>query len=105
MTQDWTQTARTLKAVVIVLGVAIVTATAIVAVEIFRRAGGIGERPPGDVAAATVPLSSGERVIGMTGDDDALSLLIEGADGRQRVLTVDRTSGAVLGTLSLEPAP
>ena len=105
MTQDWTQTARTLKAVVIVLGVLIVAATAIVAVEIFRRAGGIGERAGGDVAAATVPLAAGERVIGMTGDDDALSLLIEGADGRQRVLTVDRASGAVLGTLSLEPAP
>ena len=92
-----------LKAVVIVLGVVIVAGATVVAVEIFRRAGQPVERPPGGFATTTVPLPAGARVIGMTGGGDALSLLVERADGRQQVITVDRSSGAVLGTLTLEP--
>ena len=80
-------------------------ATALLAVEIFRRASGLGEgTPPAGFATATVPLAAGARVIGVAGGDgDAVSLLVESADGARQLITVDRRSGAVLGTLKLEP--
>ncbi len=81
----------------------IVAGALILAVEVFRRAGGLGEPPPAGFATTDVPLPAGARVIGMTGAGDALSLLVEHADGRQQIITVDRTSGAVLGTLTLAP--
>ena len=81
----------------------IVAGALILAVEIFRRVGGLGERPHGDFATTDVPLPAGARVIGVTGAGDALSLLVEHADGRQQVITVDRRSGAILGTLTLAP--
>ena len=65
--------------------------------------GGSGDDGGDRFATATVALPQGARVITMTGEDDALSLLVEGADGRQRVVTVDRRSGAILGTLELVP--
>jgi hypothetical protein len=39
----------------------------------------------------------------MAGGGDALSLLVRLADGSQRIVTVDRHSGEVLGTLELMP--
>ncbi len=83
----------------------IVAGGLILAVEIFRRVGDLGERSNGDFATTAVPLPAGARVIGVAGAGDAVSLLVEYADGRQQVITVDRTSGAVLGTLTLEPEP
>ncbi len=105
MAQDWTQTTGALKAFVIILGVVIVVATAVLAVEIFRRAAGgpADERPPAGFATTTVPLPAGARVIDITGGGDTLSLLVELADGNRLVITVDPRSGAVLGTLGLEP--
>ncbi|MFQ5786309.1 MAG: hypothetical protein ACE5H8_16005 [Alphaproteobacteria bacterium] len=103
MASDWTQSTRALKAVVIILGVVIAIGAAVIAVEVFRRAGTLVTRSPGTLA--TVALGAGERVVAMTGEGDALSLLVEDAEGRQRVLTIDRRSGAVIGTLTLEPAP
>ncbi|MEE8203133.1 MAG: hypothetical protein V3R74_05200 [Alphaproteobacteria bacterium] len=104
MASDWTQSTRALKAVVIVLGALIVIAVAVVAVELFRRAGTPAARSLESLASNTVALDPGERVVAMTAEGDALSLLVEDAEGRQRVVTVDRRSGAVLGTLTLVPA-
>ena len=39
----------------------------------------------------------------MAGGGDALSLLVELPDGGQAILTVDRTSGEVVGRLELVP--
>jgi hypothetical protein len=99
MTQDWTKSTRALKAVVITLGVLIVGAATVVAYEIIRRVGSMGEGAPDSVAEISVPLAAGERVLGMTGEDDALSFLVEDAEGRQRVVTVDRRTGATLGVI------
>ncbi len=104
MATDWTQTTRLLKAVVIVLGVMVVLGMTVLVVEIFGRASDFGGRESSGFATATVPLPAGSRVLGMSGEDDALSLLVEDPDGVQRIVTIDRRTGAVLGTLSLEPA-
>ena len=102
MTTDWTQTTRALKAVVIGLGVLIVLAAAAVVAELVRRGSGVIESA-GVYASAPVWLPPGARVVAMTGADDALSLLVEDAGGSQRIITIDRRSGAVLGTLTLTP--
>ena len=102
MTTDWTQTTRALKAVVIGLGVLIVLAAAAVVAELVRRTGTVVDTA-GGYATAPVSLPPGARVIGMAGEDDVLSLLVEDGDGGQRIITIDRRSGAVLGTLTLTP--
>ena len=71
--------------------------------EMVGRAVGDGQESSDDYVSASVNLPPGSRVVGMTADGDRLSLLIEDAAGHQRVMTVDRRSGAVLGILTLEP--
>ena len=92
-----------LKAVVIVLGVLVVLGVGVIVAEIVRRVGDAAGPSSPELATAAVPLPPGARAIGMTGEGDALSLLVEDGDGGQWVITVDRRSGAVLGTLTLMP--
>lgn len=84
------------------MGALIVLGAAVVAVELFRRAGDQLTMDRADeFATTTVALPPGDRVVGMAGGGDALSLLVEGADGGRRIVTVDRRSGAILGELTL----
>ena len=107
MTTDWTKTASLLKAVVIGLGVLILLGVALIGYKMIGRAGDVS----GDVVVASsdpysdasVALPAGSRVVAMTAEGDRLSLLVEDGDGRQRVMTIDARSGAVLGILTLEP--
>ncbi len=81
-------------------------ATALLAVEMFRRAsglGGLGDAPPPDFATATVPFPVAVRVVDVTYRGDTVSLLVERVDGRHELITVDLHSGAVLGKLTFEP--
>ncbi len=80
----------------------IVAGAAVLAVEIFRRAGGLAGAPRDGYASAAVSVPPGARALAMSGQGDVLSLLVETPDGRQQVITLDRRSGAVLGTLTLE---
>ena len=106
MTTDLAQKTRTLKAVVIGLGVLIVLAVVGLVIGIVYRVDRMSGPAPGEgFATAGVVLPRGTRAISMTGEGDALSILVEDAQGRQQVLTVDRRTGAVLGTLTLVPAP
>ncbi len=69
---------------------------------VIERVGdGVAQSPAG-LGDGTVTLPPGSRVVTMTEEDDHLSLLIEDARGRQRVVTIDRRSGAVIGVLTLE---
>jgi hypothetical protein len=92
-----------LKALVIVMGALIVAGLAVLAVTVARRAGeadfGIGE----GYATGAIALPDGARVIGMTGEGDAVTLLVDGLDGTQSLITIDRRTGEHLGTLELGP--
>ena len=92
-----------LKLLVIVMGVLIAAGIAVLGIAIVERSDeadfGIN-----DYATAMIPLPAGSRVLGVTGGGDALTLLVE-ATGRQSLVTVDRRSGKVLGTLELGVAP
>ncbi len=92
-----------LKAIVIVLGVLIAVGLAVLIVVVFQRVVAPGGSSPDEPVTATVALPAGARVITMTGEDDTLSLLVEGPGGRQQVITIDRRNGALLGTLDLIP--
>jgi hypothetical protein len=99
----------TIKAIVIGLGIAIVGLTIVVVMVIIDKAGDSidGSVTPaadaGVYADVAVALPAGADVISMAGGGDALSLLVRLADGSQRIVTVDRRSGEVLGTLELMP--
>jgi len=109
-----TQYARLLKVIVIGLGLLIVLGVALIVYEMIGRAGqgtaisgasvsaGDSSVPAGDYGSSTVILPDGARVIAMTGEGDRLSLLVEDADGGQRVMTIDRRNGALLGVITLE---
>ena len=113
----------TVKIVVVVLGLLIVAATFVLVMAAIDQAG----KPAAEQAAApaatetavpaaataapaatefadvAVALPAGARVVSMIGDGGVLTLLVETPDGAQSILTLDRRSGEILGTLELLP--
>jgi len=94
---------------VIGLGLVIIGLTDVVVMVIIDRAGDSGGETPApalserDYADVAVALPTGAAAVTMTGDGDALSLLLRLADGSQQIMTVDRRTGKLLGTLELMP--
>ena len=99
----------TIKAVVIGLGLGIVGLTILVVMVIIDKAGDSLIGTEGaitetlDYADVAIALPSGAEVMTMAGQGDVLSLLVRLDDGSQQIVTVDRRSGEVLGTLELIP--
>ena len=108
---------QALKALVIGMGILILVAMAVLAVTIYKRAtapGGervieAGQRTgvaPG-LAFGTVdlPIPEGAQVEEMNVVDGRLTLRLRLNDGSARIMVVDLASGALLGTLLLQPTP
>jgi hypothetical protein len=102
----------TIKAVVIGLGLLIVGVTVILVMAAIDKAGeattseetaASAPAPTGDFADVAVALPTGARIVTMTGAGDQLSLLVQLPGGAQSIVTIDRRSGEVLGTLELLP--
>ena len=113
----------TIKIVVVVLGLLIVAATVVLVMAAIDQAG----KPAAEQAAApaatetavpaaataapaatefadvAVALPAGARVVSMIWQDAILTLLVQTPDGAQSILTLDRRSGEILGTLELLP--
>lgn len=106
------QKQRTLKIVVILLGVALLICAAIVFGTIARRAAGLGKDkappPAAQLPAAKaignvdVPIPYGAKVVAVGGDGRELRVLLDLPEGRELML-VDRQTGGVLGTLHFVP--
>ena len=100
---------NTIKAVVIGLGIGIVGLTILIVMVVIDKAGdSIAEDETTSQGAGTyvdvaVALPAGAEVMTMTGDGDAISLLTRLGDGSQQIITIDRRTGEVLGTLELLP--
>ena len=111
---------RTLKFLVIIMGIAIVTGTAVVVVTILQRAGEawsnnaspeevdrtsslVSGRADFGVRTIYVPRSS--RVAEIIAENDRLILRVERADGMQDIVLVDANTGARLGKLEVREAP
>ena len=95
---------RSIQALVIVMGILIVGGMTLVGYQIVTT---VGE--PSAVGASfgevEVALPPGARVLDMAAIDDRLVLRVEGGDGRQRLLVLDPSTGALVGTMVLTPAP
>ena len=103
---------NTIKAVVIGLGLGIVGLTVLIVMVIVDKvadSAGPAEttvesvESAGTFASVAVALPAGAEVMTMTGEGDALSLLTRLSDGSQQIITIDRRTGEVLGTLELLP--
>jgi len=104
-----------LKIAVVVMGVLIILGTAVVIVELIRRATP-SARPPAhrpDIISheapfdTTLPLPAGSRVAGVTATADRVVVRVvpTEADGGGRLLFLDPRTGALRGTVTLVPAP
>ncbi|MEX2650353.1 MAG: DUF6476 family protein [Alphaproteobacteria bacterium] len=90
-----------LKVLVIVMGLMIAAGLAVLGVTIVKRATDADLGAGSDYATATIALPAHARILAMTGAGDAITLLIETTDRRHALVTLDRKTGAVLGTLTL----
>jgi len=99
---------RALKVLVVVLGVLLVAAFAVVTVTIIGR---IGERPmPAAPAAAhllpfgttSVTLPADALVMEVQGAGDRILLRLELADGTEMLLVLDAATGTELGRIKLD---
>ena len=113
MAVETTANLRLLKAVVIILGVAILVAIGVIIVTIVERAGNLaadpepvpatGQAAPAAFGERHLAVPDGDRVVAMTADGDRLVLRLERPDGGTYLLVVDLRTGARLGTIRLGP--
>jgi len=99
---------QALKALVIVMAVAIVAGLAVIGATIYNRIQARAQAASGELPAfdrAAVPVPAGCRVAGLHPAGDRLLLQLEGIAGCQQILVVDLRSGRLLGRLDLAPAP
>jgi hypothetical protein len=91
-----------LKVLVIVMALMIAGGIAVLGVTIIRRASDADFGASADYATGSVLLPEHARIVAVTGEGDVITLLLETAGGRRSLVTLDRRTGAVLGTLALE---
>ncbi len=110
MAVETTSNLRVLKAVVILLGVAILAAVAAIVVTIIQRAGQVVvDSEPASTAPAAfgdqrVAIPAGAQVVGTTASDDRLVVRVRLGDGSEQLIVFDLNSGQRLGAFHLEPA-
>ena len=115
MATETTANLRLLKAVVIILGVAIVAVLVVIVFTIVQRAGKLTAEPEPAVAPATgavapaafgerhLVVPAGDRIIAMTATGDRLVLRLDRPDGGEYLLVVDLKTGIRLGTIRFGP--
>ena len=106
MTGRVTKVMRTLKALVIGMGIVIVVGTTVMAVMIARR--GSDDGTASDTASLTparIALPAGARVIETALDGDRIALRIALTGGGERVIIIDATTGSRIGAVDLMPGP
>src|SRR6185295_1261128 len=102
-----TRNMKPLMALVIIMGVLIVTGIVVVVVTIASRMG--GGQPTAAATArpsfgtADLPVPAGCQVMETTAADDRLILRLGSDERCSQLLIVDMTSGKLLGTLRLAP--
>ncbi len=95
---------RTLKALVIGMGILIVVGTAVIAVMIARRGGDVGPASGGaSMTPARIALPAGARVIETALDGDRIALRIALTGGGERVMIIDARTGRRIGAVDLMP--
>jgi hypothetical protein len=98
---------RTLKILVVVMGVMLVVGFVALIVGIAGRMSRSGH-PPATArvfAARPIDIPRGARIETMTAGGDRLVVGLELADGNRQLVIIDLASGARLGTIDRHPAP
>ena len=97
---------RSIQALVIVMGILIVGGMTLVGYQIVTT---VGESPsqaaPASFGEVELALPPGARVVDMASTEDRLVLRVEAGDGRQRLFVLDPSTGALVGTMVVTPAP
>ena len=93
---------RALKAVVIIMGIAIVLGFVVIAVTIFTRASNSVSRSGGFTADVSVAAGN---LVDMTAGGGQIVLRYRAADGGERLVLIDQATGRKVGTVSLVAAP
>ena len=93
---------RVLKAIVIVMGVAIVAGFIVIAVTIFTRSSNTIGRSGGFRTEVAVP--AGE-LMDVTAGGGQIVLRYRTGDGTERLVLVDQATGRAAGTVTLVPQP
>ncbi len=93
---------RVIKAAVIFMGVVIVAGTIAMIVALVQR--GTTKPDTNNIDNAVVALPAGARVVRVTAAGKDLILLVD-IGGRQRIVIIDRRSGAVRRRIHIETAP
>ena len=108
---------QALKALVIGMGILILVAMVVLAVTIYKRATAPGDERVIEAGQRTgvasglafgtvdLPVPEGAKVEEMNTVDGRLTLRLRLNDGSARIMVMDLTSGALLGTLLLQPTP
>ena len=104
---------RLLKAVVIILGVAILAAVAAIVVTIAMRTGAVvadrepaaAPTPPAGFGTRALAIPAGAEIVAVTAAGDRLVLRLRRADGGDSLVVVDLEHGTRLGTIDLRPDP
>jgi hypothetical protein len=111
---------QALKALVIGMGILILVAMAVLAVTIYKRAttpggetamgdgsraGGLSGLSLGTFGSVDLPVPAGAQVEEVDTGDGRLTLRLRLDDGSTSIMVVDLSSGALLGTLVLQPTP
>jgi len=95
---------RALKALVIIMGILLLGGSATLAVLLVQRLGthhAPASHPP---AVVELALPADGAVTAIAGLGDRLALHVKAPDG-DRILVIDPTSGTILETIQLKPAP
>ena len=100
MTGRVTKLMRTLKTLVIGMGILIVVGTTIIAVMIARR-GGDAASGDASITTAQIALPAGARVVETALDGDRIALRIALIGGGQRVIIIDVPTGRRVGAVDL----
>lgn len=99
---------QALKALVIILGVLILVAAAVLAVTIYNRAteglAEAGDAEPG-FGNKELALPPGAALEDVTASGKHLVLRLRMADGNPRIVVIDLATGAPVGELDLQTAP
>ncbi|MGO8915756.1 MAG: hypothetical protein ACLQJR_07605 [Stellaceae bacterium] len=100
---------RSLKLLVVVMGVLLVAGTAALIAAIIDRASHRAAAPPPRAVArgfdrAVIDLPAGARVLASEAADGRLVLRVGLAEGGEELILIDPASGALLGTIELRPA-
>lgn len=105
---------KALNALVVVMGVLIVAGLVLVAYGMAKRLGGPGgleraarpaDSPPAAFGDLDLTLPPGSEVVDMVVADRRLVLRVETREGGQRLYVLDPSTGALIGTIALNPAP